>query len=166
MATPAAPGPSPTAPPPPPAAAANVATQVPPPSPKPGNAPTAPHTAPPQLASQTPAAASSSAPERTLSIDFAAGTSDLSDSAKGTLDKIVSNLQRNADERLQLAAYAAGSDDQASQARRLSLTRALAVRTYLIDKGIASTRIDVRALGNKVEGGGPADRVDLVFLNK
>jgi len=35
------------------------------------------------------------------------------------------------------------------------------VRSYLIRQGVASTRMDVRALGDKVEGE-PSDRVDLV----
>ena len=44
--------------------------------------------------------------------------------------------------------------------RRLSLSRALAVRTFLIDNGVRSTRIDVRALGDKAPDE-PANRVDV-----
>jgi outer membrane protein OmpA-like peptidoglycan-associated protein len=67
-----------------------------------------------------------------------------------------------ADDSLQvgLLAYADGDEDNASKARRLSLTRGLAVRSFLIDQGIRNTRIVVRALGNKVPAG-PADRVDI-----
>ena len=61
-------------------------------------------------------------------------------------------------------AYAAGTDAEASQARRLALSRALVVRSYLIEQGIGSARMDVRALGKKIEGDGPADRVDLVLI--
>ncbi len=70
----------------------------------------------------------------------------------------------NADEslRLQVVAYAEGTADQASQARRLSLSRALTVRSYLISQGVRSTRIDVRALGARASDG-PADRVDLLI---
>ena len=64
---------------------------------------------------------------------------------------------------MRLVAYAEGDDSEASKARRLSLSRALAVRGYLIKQGIRSTRMDVRALGNKVEGG-PGDRVDVVVV--
>jgi len=64
---------------------------------------------------------------------------------------------------VQLLAYAEGSADTASQARRLSLSRALAVRAYLIDLGVRSTRMDVRALGPKTDDG-PADRVDVVVV--
>jgi outer membrane protein OmpA-like peptidoglycan-associated protein len=62
-------------------------------------------------------------------------------------------------------AYAAGNDDATSQARRLSLSRALAVRSYLIEHGVRSTRMDVRALGNKVPEG-PPDRVDVMLVRR
>ena len=63
--------------------------------------------------------------------------------------------------RLELFAYAGGGEDQGNRARRMSLSRALAVRTYLINEGVRSTRMDVRALGNNVDGE-PADRVDIL----
>lgn len=70
----------------------------------------------------------------------------------------------NTEDRVQLRGYASASNaDAASGARRLSLSRALAVRSYLIDKGIRSTRIDVRALGPTADSG-PADRVDVAVL--
>lgn len=65
--------------------------------------------------------------------------------------------------RLQLKAYASGKGNDTSKARRLSLSRALAVRSFLIENGLRSTRIDVRALGIARDGGAP-DRVDIVLL--
>ena len=47
----------------------------------------------------------------------------------------------------------------------MSLSRALAVRSYLIEQGIRSTRIDVRALGLAGDSG-PLDRVDVVLLGR
>ncbi|MBZ0325714.1 MAG: OmpA family protein, partial [Alphaproteobacteria bacterium] len=67
--------------------------------------------------------------------------------------------------RVQLKAFAAGTAETASQARRLSLSRALAVRSFLIDKGVESTRMDVRALGTNFEEG-PADRVDIQIVKR
>jgi len=64
--------------------------------------------------------------------------------------------------RVQLEAYGGTPGDKSSEARRLALKRALAVRQLLIDNGVPSTRIDVRALGG-VDDKGPNDRVD-VFL--
>jgi len=62
-----------------------------------------------------------------------------------------------------VVAYAAGTPEDPSTARRLSLARALAVRSALIADGIASARIYVRALG-AVAGDSEPDRVDLAVL--
>lgn len=62
--------------------------------------------------------------------------------------------------RIQIEAYGGAPGDKSSDARRLSLRRALAVRQLLIDNGIPSSRIDVRAMGG-VDDKGPADRVDV-----
>ena len=62
--------------------------------------------------------------------------------------------------RLQVLAYAGGHDLSASKTRRMSLSRALAVRSYLIVNGVRSTQIDVRALGSKTSEK-PLNRVDL-----
>jgi outer membrane protein OmpA-like peptidoglycan-associated protein len=70
-------------------------------------------------------------------------------------------MQSNQNMRIQVLAYAAGTEDTESKARRKSLARGLAIRSYLIKAGVPSTRIDVRALGSKADGG-PADRVDIV----
>ena len=64
--------------------------------------------------------------------------------------------------RVELDAYGGAPGDKSSDARRLSLKRALAVRQLLIDNGVPSNRIDVRAMGG-IGDKGPADRVD-VFL--
>ncbi len=66
------------------------------------------------------------------------------------------------DIRIRLNGYASAKTDSASQARRRSLFRALAVRKYLMSKGIRSTRIDIHALGNKSQSKDP-DRVDVVI---
>jgi len=98
---------------------------------------------------------------------FAPGAADLGGDARLVLDSVAQKLGAQPGRRIQLVAYAsapgAGADD-AIEARRTSLARAVAVRAYLIQRGVASTRIDVRALGNRVEGGGSLDRVDLVVL--
>ena len=91
---------------------------------------------------------------------FAPGGSELNSTARKSLDKIATKLNSNEKIRMQLMAYAGEQKMTASKARRLSLSRALAVRTYLISKGIRGTRIDVRALGNKLSSGLP-NRVDL-----
>ena len=109
-----------------------------------------------------PGAPKGSAPQG-MDIVFAAGVSDLSNDAKAALDKLTDSLKGDEKSRLQLLAYA--SEDSPSKARRLSLSRALAVRSHLIAKGVRSTRIDVRALGDQVPSGEP-NRVDLQITDR
>ena len=65
--------------------------------------------------------------------------------------------------RVQLEAYGGAPGDKSSDARRLSLKRALVIRQILIEDGVPSERIDVRAMGGIDDNGAP-DRVD-VFVN-
>ncbi|MBV9548195.1 MAG: hypothetical protein JO256_00805 [Alphaproteobacteria bacterium] len=62
--------------------------------------------------------------------------------------------------RVELMAYGGNKGDKNSDARRLSLKRALAIRQLLIDSGVSSARIDVHAEGG-VDDSGPTDRVDV-----
>ena len=71
---------------------------------------------------------------------------------------VIDQLRRGQDARLRIEGFASGED--ANRARRLSLSRALAVRAFLMDEGLSSTRMDVYARGSQAEGG-PSDRVDL-----
>jgi len=80
---------------------------------------------------------------------------------KPELDNLAQKMTADENMRLQLLAYASGTSEEASRARRMSLSRALAVRSYLIKQGVRSTRMDVKALGNNVQGS-PADRVDII----
>jgi len=127
--------------------------------------PPAPPVAATPVAAPAAVAAAAAGPMRVL---FAAGAADLPDAAKPKLDALVQRLSSNDEARVQLVAHASGSDDQANEARRISLQRALAVRSYLIEHGIASTRMDVRALGNRSDGaaGDPLDRVDVIMLER
>ncbi|MDE0539490.1 MAG: OmpA family protein, partial [Rhodospirillales bacterium] len=117
--------------------------------------------APPQQAARPPGPAA--APLR--SVAFAPGNADLSGDSRKALDTLAASLTADPNLRMQLLAYAGEPNLSASQSRRLSLSRALAVRSYLISKGIRSTRIDVRALGNKVPSGTP-NRVDLRTISR
>jgi outer membrane protein OmpA-like peptidoglycan-associated protein len=97
------------------------------------------------------------------SLPFPAEESTLRPEAATALDALVAAMAADATARVQLVAYAGAGASGGSAARRLSLSRALAVRAYLIERGVRSTRIDVRALGGKSDGG-PPDRVDVVAL--
>lgn len=162
--------PPPPPPPPPPAA---VATPAPPPpapaqaaapapAPAPVTAAQAPAAAPAQTAAAVPAARATGGALAT--IPFAAGSPDLNDQGKAALGAVLDALKSDSAARLQIQAFASGGDDQGGQARRLSLSRALAVRGQLIEQGIAATRMDVRALGRTNDGA--PDRVDILLVRR
>ena len=100
---------------------------------------------------------------RPMTVLFSLGSAALNAEALERIDAVREKMKADQFLRLQLAAYATNTDDNPSRTRRLSLSRALAIRSYLVEKGVKSTRMDVRALGNKFEKA-PGDRVDLVFL--
>ena len=96
---------------------------------------------------------------------FASGLSKLDEVSTGMLDKIASGAKSDRSIRLKLFAYADATDQTASQSRRLSLTRALTVRAYLIDEGVRSVQFEVHANGKNLKGGTP-DRVDIVVTKR
>jgi outer membrane protein OmpA-like peptidoglycan-associated protein len=98
--------------------------------------------------------------EDVSTVPFSRGSENIDSSGTQTLDKLTSILRTNSGLRVTLTAYADGSGSTPREARRLSLTRALAIRDYLTSKGVASSRVDVRALGTNVQGG-DSDRVDI-----
>tara|TARA_E500000331_G_scaffold326404_1_gene344477 strand:- start:284 stop:1042 length:759 start_codon:yes stop_codon:yes gene_type:complete len=71
-----------------------------------------------------------------------------------------SELDEN--QRFQLTAYS--SDKNPSKARRVSLMRAISVRSFLIKMGVKGNKITVRALGNNMDAE-LSNRVDIVLLN-
>lgn len=121
--------------------------------------------APPVTAAAAPSVVTAIG-DKTVRVQFPAGATDLPEGAQRDLDSLAQKLKNNEQARLQLVAYAAGGPDEANQARRLSLSRALAVRTYLIAQGVPNSRMDVRALGNRSDGAAPPDRVDIVMLDR
>ncbi len=95
-----------------------------------------------------------------LRVIFVADQTKLPAAAKDSLLALAKQMKGQDNMRLQLMAYAGGPSLSSSLARRMSLSRALSVRSFLIESGVRSTRIDVRALGNKTTEE-PVNRVDL-----
>lgn len=149
-------------------AAPPSAAATPPPTPRGLVTPQPPVQAQPQPPAKVEPAASRAGtgiePQRNggLRMRFPAGDATLPEGSHTALEAVARRMEADPQLYLQLLAYAEGSEEEASKARRLSLSRALAVRSYLMNYGVRSTRIEVRALGNKVPDG-PADRVDLVI---
>jgi outer membrane protein OmpA-like peptidoglycan-associated protein len=139
------------APPPPPAAA------PPPTRMARANPPPATITTPPGAEAETPGLTKRSV------ILFAPQAADPAESALGAIKFLAGDLNaamNTASARIQIQAYGGNRGDKGSDARRLSLKRALAVRQVLIDDGVPAERIDVRAMGG-ADDKGPADRVDV-----
>ena len=148
-----------------PAQMAEVAPAAPKPEPKPAPA-AAPAAEEASLPPATKApAASTSTGAGEYSLGFASDSFELTSAAQSELNQVIAAMSNDDSLRIQLQAYAEGDSANASKARRLSLSRALQVRSYLIDKGVRSTRIDVRALGANVPSG-PADRVDIKTVQR
>jgi outer membrane protein OmpA-like peptidoglycan-associated protein len=96
---------------------------------------------------------------------FAPNATDPSVSALRSVKPLANDLSEalaGGASRVQLLAFGGPPGEKSSNTRRLSLKRALVVRQILIDDGVPSERIDVRALGG-TDDDGPPDRVD-VFL--
>ncbi len=157
-----------SAPPPPPPAPTggrrpSAASAPLPPPPMPAAPPTpqksAALTVPPPT---TTAAPTSGQP---LSVLFAGDSTKVGEKWHTQLAGFAKQLETNSEMRLQLLAYAGGASLSASRARRLSLSRALAVRQYLIKAGVRSTRIDVRALSDKAKND-PKNRVDVTVVGR
>ena len=96
---------------------------------------------------------------------FPSGKADLDDSLSGIVDNsVIPALKETPDARIQIVAWASPTDGKESTARRLSLSRALSIRSLLISRGIDATRMDVRAMGIQQDSQAAADKVDLMLL--
>ncbi len=97
-----------------------------------------------------------------LRVSFGAGRADLNPAVDAALRALVHATPPFAHTTFTVVAYAAGNADDPSTPRRLSLSRALAVRSVLLAEGIPSARIFVKALGASLAPPeGPPDQVDV-----
>ncbi len=99
--------------------------------------------------------------DESTTITFAPTSEGLDGAAINALDATMSDLNGNDKSIVTLNAYAATpADGNQQESRRMALARALAVRSYLMRRGLASSRIDVRAVGPASDNRGD-DRVDI-----
>jgi outer membrane protein OmpA-like peptidoglycan-associated protein len=128
-------------------------------------APTAPPpgTPPPPPPPVSDKAATAATPITTgLRLTFAPGESDLSPDSSASIKQLTAGPLGDLTT-FNVMAYAPGKADDPSTARRISLSRAMAVRSALVADGVPSARIFVRALGEQF-GDGPPDRVDITVM--
>lgn len=101
---------------------------------------------PPPSAAQASAPATP-VPSRTLLVRFAPDQSDLTPPETSALTGLAHATPHTDTTSFEVAAYAPAAGGDASSARRLSLARALAVRTVLVAAGVPAASVYVRALG-------------------
>ncbi len=119
----------------------------------------------PQIAALPDASAIGKPVGDTLQITFPSGATKFADTDKAQLKSLVDKMLNDQSMRVELVAYAEGTDATANKARGLSLSRAQSIRGYLIDQGLRNSRVDMRVLGHKVKEGNP-DRVDIIVLKR
>ena len=110
---------------------------------------------PPQPAPEAPKQAAAN-----LRIAFAVDQTDLNKEGAAALEGLLHAAYEGGPPAFTIVAYAAGTPEDPSSARRISLARAMAARNALMNEGVPSRRITVRALGSQAAGG-PPDRVDI-----
>ncbi len=120
----------------------------------------------PPPAVNVPSVAAAAGMKKQSSILFLVGDSSPAASDVGAIHTLAATLNTalsSGASRIQLDAYGGPRGDKSSDSRRLSLKRALVVRELLIEDGVPSEKIDVRAMGG-ADDSGVADRVD-VFVH-
>ena len=95
---------------------------------------------------------------------FAPQEIELNETELRKLAELAARLAKKPEQRIGIYAYASSDGIQMS-ARRISLGRALSVRSFLIEHGVESQRMIVRALG-KPQQAEVADRVDITWPSR
>lgn len=132
-------------------------------------APIAPSTPSPNAAPPPAPAIAAAAPTHAtatgngLRVTFGAKDSKISPASAAAIKHLAAAARGSPGATFNVVAYAAGNAADPSVARRLSLSRALAVRSVLMAEGIDSAHIYVRAMGSHSTNG-PPNRVDITML--
>lgn len=99
-----------------------------------------------------------------IHIEFVGVSTRLTPDAQRSLESLAAAMIES-DSRVQLKAYADGNGVTQSSALRVSLSRALAVRSFLMNQGMQSERIDVSAVG-RTEQSEPTEHVDILLISR
>jgi outer membrane protein OmpA-like peptidoglycan-associated protein len=118
--------------------------------------------APPPIAANAGTTAAATAAG--LRLTFSKDQSDLSPGSVTSIKQFVQSAPHTDSITYNVLAYSTGDPDDPSVARRMSLSRAIAVRSALMADGVSSSRIYLRALGSEKGDGGPPDRVEINVL--
>ncbi|HTK85413.1 MAG TPA: hypothetical protein VL625_10040 [Patescibacteria group bacterium] len=100
-----------------------------------------------------------------FSVPCKAGVDDLDSKVTSVLQaQVLPLLKDHPSWKLQIQSFASPTDNEPISARKVSLSRALAVRSWLLDKGLEPRRMEVRALGLETDRD-PLDRLDMVLID-
>ncbi len=100
----------------------------------------------------------------TVPVFFRSGSASLDDDALGIIADIAERLVKSPEARLKILAFSEHSGNDTNKARRLSLSRAIELRTAFAENGVDETRMDIKALGSS-HGDGSPNRADLVIVS-
>lgn len=98
-----------------------------------------------------------------LSLSYDVGQSTIPAAALPPLRKLAQTLPKDKDLKIMVMAYAASSEleETVSKDRRMSLSRGLQIRKYLIDAGFTPTIFEIKAMGRNSAPGTAPNRVDI-----
>lgn len=98
----------------------------------------------------------------TSSLNFSKGLSELSATQKTSLQSLIAHLNKNSSAKVVILSYATPTNATGTvSAKRIALTRGLAVRGYLMEAGIKAERVALKALGDTKK---ELDRIDIRIM--
>lgn len=95
---------------------------------------------------------------------YQAGSANLNENMLTALREYATSLAKDPGLRITIRSYASGQADDPSVPRRISLARALIVRSVLIKAGVATTRIYPRAEGLPKGDIAPPDKLEIIAV--
>lgn len=84
-------------------------------------------------------------------IEFVSNNVELSNDNKNSLEKIKANLKTDPSKRIKIISYASGVEGDSNSAQRISLKRAITIRSFLIKSGIDTDKISIQAAGRNIK---------------
>ena len=97
-------------------------------------------------------------------IPFSGANTDISSSMNDDLNKIVSFLNSNKNKRMRIVGHSSDKNKDIAMKRRNALERVVAVRKYLVDRGVNTRQISLQAAGNSKADKSNSDRVEIVEI--
>jgi outer membrane protein OmpA-like peptidoglycan-associated protein len=111
---------------------------------------------------------SSSKAAKVFVIKFPQNVNDIKSTMNGELNKIAALLTANQDKRVRIVGYSSGKDKSQDVAakRRNALEKVVAVRKYLVDRGVNTRQVSLQAAGDSASkgSGDSGDRVEVVEI--